>query len=61
MAVKRYMLGYWCPVGDGQGHADLLFRDDGGGMCGSKGWPLVIEVDEEDINMLPDWAVIEED
>lgn len=49
----KYQLGYWCPRGDG--HADLL-GDEDGGSCGSKGWPLVIDVDPEDADMLPEWA-----
>lgn len=44
--VSRYIVGTWCPRGGG--HFDLMADEDYDGSCGSKGWPLVIEVDDED-------------
>lgn len=52
--MSLYHLGWWCPRGGG--HAAFL-DDADAGSCGSKGWDLIIDVDPEDVDLLPEWAV----
>lgn len=52
MTARKYVVGTYCPRGGG--HFDLIGSEDFDGSCGSKGWPLVILVEDgDDADSLP--------
>jgi hypothetical protein len=51
--VRRYIVGTYCPRGSG--HFELIADAEYDGSCGSKGWPLYIEVEDgDDLSQLPE-------
>lgn len=55
---KRFEIGTYCFNGDGH----VILRDDHDhAFCAGKGFPLIIEVDECDLDAVPPFAVRYED
>ena len=56
--MRRIQLGGFCPRGT-RGHV-WIYTDDDAGACGSKSWDLFIEVEDEDLYLLPEWVLMQQ-